>query len=763
MACRNTNRKGINALLLNIFSGAKLADTRSEGVRAMFTRMNAFILVLVSLLGLAWTSISTAETVKFRMVVAKGDYSLAVARDGSVWAWGDNGSGQVGAGQRVYPKKPVRLSLRSDVLMVAAGQEFSLAVCKDGTVWAWGDNSCGQLGDGTTINRYQPTEIHALRNIVSVAAGDHFALALTRDGEVWTWGRNNVGQLGHGTIGGEENTPRKVDGLRNIHQITAGKRSAYAIDAIGNLWEWGQNDYGQLGIQTHDDAIATPFRLSAVRHLRKISAANHVVALTDDGAVWVWGLNEYGQLGLGDERTQHEPVQLSTIKDVVDVAAGDSYTVFLKGNGRVYACGWNAHGQLDDDSRIDHRLPELCGRLQNISAITAGKSHGIALDDFGDVWAWGSNSSYEVDSSAEPNVTLAVQTLRIQDDSNPRGEEPAPTHRPGTNNEHPNLPVEPKPTPSQPPVAPKPPVSASGIVTPPAPVTPAWLREPLGSFIYYSAKAMKTSHIETKSGQEQVYGFRGSDIALSPNRRILAYRDNKDQLHVYYLDNGRDVMLSDPDQRRKYASPTFVGNNTIAYLSQDRNYRAVIYLTTIDRMDPQVWPGTMPERTTVDSSTLRWIPGTDISHPSFILGNVSNIVVLAPEGNTTIVSVSGGTSVRYPAISPDGRTIAYERDAAVDSIWTIDVDGRNMRQLTQSDGGWPTWSPDGRYIAFLTCAVAERGLLKRDIYNSSKTQYGAGFYLFGIGIMRRDGTPVKSVCGADGKPVMTHGDGILWQ
>ncbi len=165
------------------------------------------------------------------------------------------------------------------------------------------------------------------------------------------------------------------------------------------------------------------------------------------------------------------------------------------------------------------------------------------------------------------------------------------------------------------------------------------------------------------------------------------------------------------------------------------------------------------------SSTLKWIPGIGEEQYSFVLGNVYSIYVLAPHGNTTLVSADpkSGASLRYPAVSPDGATIAYLHKSSVSSIWTMNIDGSNKRQLTYSDGSWPTRSPDGRYIASLTHAAGERGLLKQDIDDPSRTDRSVGSFLFGIGIMRRDCTAVQSVCGVDGKPVLTPGDYIAWR
>jgi len=95
---------------------------------------------------------------------------------------------------------PPRSLIEIGAIQVAAGSAHALAVAADGTVWAWGRNANGQLGDGTTVNRYAPVQVIGLSGVVSVSAGSGHSLALKADGTVWAWGVNFYGQRGDGIL-----------------------------------------------------------------------------------------------------------------------------------------------------------------------------------------------------------------------------------------------------------------------------------------------------------------------------------------------------------------------------------------------------------------------------------------------------------------------------------------------------------------------------------------------------------------------------------
>jgi hypothetical protein len=199
-------------------------------------------------------------------VASGGSHSLALHADGTLWAWGDNGSGQAGGpvfGSNITkPRQVAKLSglltniWNSNWVAIAAGLNHSLALQADGTLWAWGNNKNGQIGDGTTVNRNIPVQVGNATNWVSAAAGDTYSVARRADGTLWSWGNNTRGQLGTGAINPTDVPLNPQPHSAPVQELShasdwlaagIGSRHVVAPKASGSLWAWGDNSKGELG------------------------------------------------------------------------------------------------------------------------------------------------------------------------------------------------------------------------------------------------------------------------------------------------------------------------------------------------------------------------------------------------------------------------------------------------------------------------------------------------------------------------------------
>ena len=241
--------------------------------------------------------------------VSGGDVtSMALKRDGSVWAWGNNFYGQLGNGSAPsgsFSTAPAPVAGLTNFTAIAA-HDHMLAVRQDGTVWAWGFNGNGQLGVGTTASSLLPVQIPALSGVKSVAAGGgvySHSFAIKTDGTVMAWG---AGQLGNGPwLEKGQLTPVPVPGLTGVVEISSSDRHTLARRTDGSVWGWGQAWGSALGSRFANSYNAysstdIPLAIVDLGPMQAMSTGNNFSALLGtDGLLYMGGANAMGQLGDG--------------------------------------------------------------------------------------------------------------------------------------------------------------------------------------------------------------------------------------------------------------------------------------------------------------------------------------------------------------------------------------------------------------------------------------------------------------------------------
>jgi alpha-tubulin suppressor-like RCC1 family protein len=271
---------------------------------------------------------------RVRAIAAGSLHALALKANGTVWAWGFDYFGQVGngtSGGNVL--SPVRVVGLSNIVAIAAGAggDTSYALRSDGTVWAWGYDGLGQLGNGTSDEspHSTPVEVSHLSGVTAIGAGTWHALAVRTDGTVVAWGSNQDRQLGAKTSTTCSTydypcstTPVEVRGLSGVTRVAGGGAFSLALAQDRSVWGWGANDYGQLatGSAGSDVPAPTKARLVSVRAIA--AGGEHTVALAADGTVWSAGRNGLGQLGDGTFTDRAAPVEASGVTGATAVGAG---------------------------------------------------------------------------------------------------------------------------------------------------------------------------------------------------------------------------------------------------------------------------------------------------------------------------------------------------------------------------------------------------------------------------------------------------------
>lgn len=248
--------------------------------------------------------------------------------NGDVWVWGYRGMGLQGNGRKTVARRdpPARVETFIErglsIVQLAAGRYHIIALDDQGNVWGWGRNRQFQATGAVhsrESNVSTPVEVLRNQDVVEISCSEFTSYALTRDGRVFSWGRNSHGEAGTGTRG-SKSTLQQIDpryfGNRPVVTIGSAYDSAYAINEVGEVWGWGDEQRDAFGFEN-----------------KKVHIYNTI------------------------------PKQITNLdgidgKKIVHITGGNAYTAFLTSSGQVYGMGkasrlglsGSLEDELDDDS-----------------------------------------------------------------------------------------------------------------------------------------------------------------------------------------------------------------------------------------------------------------------------------------------------------------------------------------------------------------------------------------------------------------------------
>jgi alpha-tubulin suppressor-like RCC1 family protein len=267
-------------------------------------------------------AVAASHRLRFVSISCGDAFAVAIDTTGHAWEWGGpnlpGNTAAVGPGSYVPIEIPAPAG--AHFVTAAAGDDpIVIAIDSKGQAWSWGQGDGNRLGDGTTSPRAEPGPVTMPAGVrfvsVSMSADTQptgFAVALDSTGQAWVWGPDQY--LGDGLTSnstGSSLVPVSVNmpaGVR-FSTLSAGSFFAVALSTTGEVWGWGDDDAGPLGILNGCGGLfggicATPTEATMPTgiHFTSLTAGNGFSAATDqDGRLWTWGADNFGDLGTGTQ------------------------------------------------------------------------------------------------------------------------------------------------------------------------------------------------------------------------------------------------------------------------------------------------------------------------------------------------------------------------------------------------------------------------------------------------------------------------------
>ncbi|MCL2871183.1 MAG: hypothetical protein FWE26_06150 [Coriobacteriia bacterium] len=237
-------------------------------------------------------------------VSSRSSSALAINSEGYLFGWGTG----VGGGTNV----PAQIGDANNWVNVVTLNSTAFAINSQGHLYSWGANGSGQLGHGDTVARTIPTRVPGDQNWTRITGnGGTSVLGVTTNGHLYSWGANGAGQLGHGDTTSRD-VPTRVGGdsdttVWRFAGMTS-ESAAAAVSSAGEMFTWGSGSRGQLGNGTSSGNVWSPTRIAEDKDWDFLTSGNsHFLAFSSDNELYSWGNNLSGQLGVGDTTDRNEP------------------------------------------------------------------------------------------------------------------------------------------------------------------------------------------------------------------------------------------------------------------------------------------------------------------------------------------------------------------------------------------------------------------------------------------------------------------------
>ena len=294
---------------------------------------------------------------------AGNNHELAIRANGTLYAWGNNGSGRLGDNTIVNKSSPVLVAGGiSDWIRASAGTAHSLGLRATGQLYAWGNAANGRLGDNTIANKSSPVLVAGgIAEWVSMSTGDLHNLAIRANGVLYAWGSGGDGRLGDGTTVAKSSPVVVSGGFTDWIGAATGYFHSLGVRANGTLYGWGRNANGQVGDNTAAAKSVPTLVVGGIVNWVSASCGDyHSLGIRADGTLYAWGNNTSRQLGDTTITSRSSPVLVvGGFTDWVMASGGNQASNGVRANGTTWGWGSNTFGMVGDGTGTGKSSPVL--------------------------------------------------------------------------------------------------------------------------------------------------------------------------------------------------------------------------------------------------------------------------------------------------------------------------------------------------------------------------------------------------------------------
>lgn len=288
------------------------------------------------------------------------EQTFFLSENGELWACGNQSF--IGISKDTYEKQHTPIEIpyfkNINVVQVCTGDTHTLVVCSQKKLYGFGSNYYGELGIGNYTQQNIPLIIPFFKNIKvkKICTGFNHSFVLTENDVLYAFGSNSGYKLGVSNFYNKESEPNPVrvtyfDDMK-IKEIHAGSSMSFVILEIGDIYSFGNNKTGELGLD-HTIQYTTPQKITFFKNKQVetlVNGFNHTFVRLKSGEYYGFGDNFNHQLPTSNERHIIKPYEIILHERIESIMAFGNHTIFMFKN-TCYGIGSNHFGEIGNENR----------------------------------------------------------------------------------------------------------------------------------------------------------------------------------------------------------------------------------------------------------------------------------------------------------------------------------------------------------------------------------------------------------------------------